>query len=256
MRIEKEGPPYRDDGSLNYTESASCDAISGSLLTIWLLISVEDPFSILSVFAPEILSQPRLTRLYPPREPPDMSFPTPTTLHFPETGFKAIARGTTTSPGERYHWNITRNVPVRTKFKERDEDDTTGLSHGTRHASTVDWGALAILEGVLRGEMDKRGQRVDAESAQEALFETIRESLDTVESPALDDTQGYWSFEQIQDAEAYLRDIVYGGIDGAAYLRSLAEFVHRDDDDAQVGSFSDYCPLPLIFYFVDGRPRM
>lgn len=36
---------------------------------------------------------------------------------------------------------------------------------------------------------------------------------------------GYWTTRRAVEAEEYLRDVVYGGVDGFAYVRSLAEFV-------------------------------
>lgn len=36
---------------------------------------------------------------------------------------------------------------------------------------------------------------------------------------------GYWTTKRAAEGEAYVRDLVYGGIDGLAYVRSLAEFV-------------------------------
>lgn len=35
----------------------------------------------------------------------------------------------------------------------------------------------------------------------------------------------YWTTQRAAEAEDYIRDIVYGGVDGLAYVRSLAEFV-------------------------------
>ena len=39
----------------------------------------------------------------------------------------------------------------------------------------------------------------------------------------------YWTSQRAAEAEDYIRDVVYGGVDGLAYVRSLAEFVgdHR-----------------------------
>lgn len=39
----------------------------------------------------------------------------------------------------------------------------------------------------------------------------------------------YWTNQRAAEAEDYIRDVVYGGVDGLAYVRSLAEFVsdHR-----------------------------
>ena len=35
----------------------------------------------------------------------------------------------------------------------------------------------------------------------------------------------YWTSQRAAEAEGYIRDLVYGGVDGLAYVRSLAEFV-------------------------------
>ncbi|PPQ99835.1 hypothetical protein CVT24_009629 [Panaeolus cyanescens] len=40
--------------------------------------------------------------------------------------------------------------------------------------------------------------------------------------------EGYWTNQRAAEAEAYLRDMVYGGVEGYAYVRSLAEFVNGD----------------------------
>lgn len=38
-------------------------------------------------------------------------------------------------------------------------------------------------------------------------------------------TRGYWTDGRAGEAEEYLKDVVYGGVEGFAYIRSLAEFV-------------------------------
>jgi bromodomain-containing protein 7 len=35
----------------------------------------------------------------------------------------------------------------------------------------------------------------------------------------------YWTSQRAAEAEDYIRDVVYGGVDGLAYVKSLAEFV-------------------------------
>jgi len=37
---------------------------------------------------------------------------------------------------------------------------------------------------------------------------------------------GYWTDGQAAEAEEYIKDVVYGGVEGFAYVRSLAEFVN------------------------------
>ncbi|KAF5346868.1 hypothetical protein D9756_010623 [Leucocoprinus leucothites] len=79
----------------------------------------------------------------------------------------------------------------------------------------------------------------DGEEAK-VVFDVVRESIDLeVEAPAANenglssdyftgstnDTGEYFTSQRAAEAEEYIRDVVYGGVDGLAYVRSLAEFV-------------------------------
>lgn len=94
-----------------------------------------------------------------------------------------------------------------------------------------------------RGVSVSSGSGVDED--QSTMLDMIRNSLDcetgaktvangaTIESlpgaeelsNALFHAKDYWSLKRAAEAEEYLRDVVYGGMDGLAYVRSLAEFV-------------------------------
>jgi bromodomain-containing protein 7/9 len=49
---------------------------------------------------------------------------------------------------------------------------------------------------------------------------TTATDLNTDSGPA-----SYWTPARATEAETYIQDVVYGGEDGYAYVRSLAEFV-------------------------------
>ena len=81
----------------------------------------------------------------------------------------------------------------------------------------------------------------DVDDEEQEVLEVLRESVEcpegeeTVGLETTGDVEGqssgtkveeYWTDERATAAEGYLRDVVYGGVDGLAYVRSLAEFVH------------------------------
>ena len=66
-------------------------------------------------------------------------------------------------------------------------------------------------------------------------IEIIKDSLDCVApqasssslnaAPSTSGQPPYWSSARAAEAEDHIRDVVYGGIEGLAYVRSLAEFI-------------------------------
>lgn len=208
---------------------------------------MEDPFSVLSVLAPEPVSRPYVTPLYPPislpaqpqydpstSQPQPVPFPTP--INLPSGHQPPIISGP--GPGgasnKRRHWAIIRNAPTRSKGKEKDDESETADAptwQAPREAHAVDFGSFALLAGELAEEMRRRGVQSSGEE-QEQVFDAIRDSLDcevVARAPegvgASDGGAGYWSKQRAAEAEEYVRDLVYGGVDGLAYVRSLAEFV-------------------------------
>jgi hypothetical protein len=80
------------------------------------------------------------------------------------------------------------------------------------------------------------------------ILEEIRQSLSVGQRQG-HTTEGehgysYWTQGRAKEAEEYLWDVVYGGLDGLAYVRSLAEFVCGGSTRDVVGPFS------CIFVFV------
>lgn len=255
---------------------------------------MEDPFSILSILVPEPPSRPHLTPLYPPSSsvntsqpqptsapspfpvpvalPLPLSQPTPKLSTLPDV---AITPNSATPIPKRRHWTITRNAPLRSRVKDRDDDDFnySPAWKVPREAHAADFGSLGVLAGALAEEMKLRGLdangsrngsisagvRGDAEldglqTEEELLFDAIRSSVNcedlvakrvyeadatsalslgvtTSANMKLDkeeDVYGYWTPQRAAEAEDYVRDVVYGGVGGLAYVRSLAEFVHVD----------------------------
>ena len=221
---------------------------------------VEDPFSVLSAFVPDPPSRPHLVPLFPPlynppadpsssqNQTPLPSAPIPTfpaatalplehaapALPFLENLTPAVD-GTTK---RRRHWTITRNPTWRNKGKERD-DDPSALApelppwRMPRPAGATDFGSFALLGGALAEEMRVRGiattgrerETWDHEVTAVLLRERLRCTPRLPPVPAVEEGDVYWSKQRAAEAEDYVRDVVYGGAEGLAYVRSLAEFV-------------------------------
>lgn len=179
------------------------------------VLPVEDPLSVLSIFVSDPPSRPQLTPLYPSKTtlnplPAPTSIPAPT--YPPSTDIQS-----TTKSSKRRHWTINRNAPTRVnKTKEKDDDDDVPAWQVPREAHAVDFGAFAALSGVL----GMRGL-----GSEEAFFDVIREDVDVTMAVEEQSHESYWTRKRAADAQDYIRDVVYGGVDGLAYVRSLAEFV-------------------------------
>lgn len=226
---------------------------------------MEDPFSVLSVLVPDPPTRPYLAPLYAPApatqsvyEPsrlesqtpqPPVRFPTPVNISLNPRA-PILSSETNTNKPKR-HWVIIRNAPTRVKGKEREDGDDTFDAppwNTPRESHAVDFGSFAVLAGELAEEMKRRGGAavgVEGEDEEERVFDALRESLDcesaarrsasaeaagaVTEVASLNPAQHvYWSKQRAADAEEYIRDCVYGGVDGLAYVRSLAEFVGKD----------------------------
>jgi bromodomain-containing protein 7/9 len=106
-----------------------------------------------------------------------------------------------------------------------------------REARTVDFGSFAPLAGALDEEMRRRGITPQESDIEARTSDIIRESLDSEAAAQKNSaatgssetsgfgTSGYWNSQRAATAEEYIRDLVYGGADGLAYIRSLAQFV-------------------------------
>ncbi|KAI0338767.1 hypothetical protein BDW22DRAFT_1362481 [Trametopsis cervina] len=248
LRIEKSGPPYTAEGSLDYPE-------------------VEDPFSILSIFLPEPQTKPLLQPLYPSVDP---RFPGPSTLPFNRHVYEDPRPATPKTVGKkRKYWTISRNAPARRRDATLDTEETIPSWKNPREHHICDYGTLATLQEQLAREygLSEVGQSLGSEPH---MFTAIRRTVDRTApaNPAhasddLDLTEeGYWA-RRGKQAEEYIKDMVYGGVDGFAYIRSLAQFV--SNPHAEVGDsgyqalgmpLSQYVEENVIDPLTDGRHRL
>ena len=227
-------------------------------------MTVEDPFSVFSVLVRDLPSRPQLTPLYPPVNPvtqvhnggsspqpqPPLNYVGATSVT-PDYQLPALpVHPANPQEGKRHHWLITRNATGRQKGKER-EDDPEGILdipwwQVPRDAHATDMGSFALLAGGLADEMVRRG--LPAHDHEEMTLDLIRDDLDceslakTLEQKEVASglgfpVSGYWTVQRASEAEEYIRDIVYGGVDGLAYARSLAEFVAGGKPREEVSLF-------------------
>ncbi|KAF8622028.1 hypothetical protein AX15_007317 [Amanita polypyramis BW_CC] len=273
LRIEKEGPPVLPEGSLDYTEMED----PFSVISFFVPDTHTRPF--LTPLYPPLTassSQPQSWKQSTPVPQPSRSaFPAattaPLTYAFPLTQTSPAP----SSALKRRHWTITRNPVSRTKGKEKDDDLESGdipAWQTPRDAHVTDFGSFALLAGELAQEMRRRGvtvpQGAGCDEEQSIMLDVVRNSLDSeigaktvANGAAVDATPGadalsgklfytkdYWSLKRAAEAEEYIRDVVYGGVDGLAYVRSLAEFVttYQPEDSTTDYRTSTVFGMPLV----------
>ena len=159
----------------------------------------------------------------------------------------AVSTATGRSRNRRRHWTINRNTAGRKREKEPEEEEEPAWK-APRDMHTTDFGVYSQLPGQLAQEyrVTDVGKSLGSESQTYGAIRRIVEHIWTTRSQAYDDSTdlvdgGYW-LRRGRLAEDYLRDMVYGGLDGFAYIRSLADFVAptsmqdvaMGDDDMEV----------------------
>ncbi|EPQ52987.1 hypothetical protein GLOTRDRAFT_111806 [Gloeophyllum trabeum ATCC 11539] len=247
LRLEKGGPPFAADGSLDYVE-------------------MDEPFSALSVFAPEPLEVPRLMPLYSsPATSDSTHVPYVAPVNLPlEKPMPSIDPSLLTPPvpPRRRHWTVNRNAYSRGRGKEREEDDTNSApGPEPREAHALDYGSFSVLLGKLEEEMRTRGTggySTAVLNSEQKVKGAIHSSLQASSSSPVtngsvpDGWNGddYWDRSKAAEAQEILRAIVYGGVEGLAYLRSVAEFVTSTTSQAERPSVSSESALgmPLAAY--------
>jgi bromodomain-containing protein 7/9 len=92
----------------------------------------------------------------------------------------------------------------------------------------------------------------EALATQERLFEALHRGLESAVHSQTDANPAI-------GAQSWLQEVVYGGFDGLAYLRSIAEFVTPDPDSGDVGpsdaALAEYVDATLVNEFTEGRHR-
>ena len=102
---------------------------------------------------------------------------------------------------------------------------TTGsvLDAGEKEEDTM----LELIRGSLDCSQAARnvGGGEDGANAAPTTAPTPTPIIKTARTGANLLANAYWTSQRAAEAEDYIRDVVYGGVDGLAYVRSLAEFV-------------------------------
>lgn len=195
--------------------------------------AVEDPFSVLFALVPDpSCSTPLVTALFPPppskqdslqqttlplpiNVPGDAKIPIPTA---------PMSQPTPTETGKpKYrHWTITRPAPTRGRAKDPiEERPPTPEWRKPRPLHTADYGLFPSL--AITNPSSPEG-KAEILATQEQLFGALYASLENPEtSSSSPSSQRPTAMATV--AQSWLREIVYGGWDGLAYTRSLAEFV-------------------------------
>jgi len=177
---------------------------------------VEDPFSLFSalvdVHQPKLILNP----IHPePFSDNTVTIPSPVNISLKRT-LPQAAPELTATPTKRRHWTINRHSG-RGRAKDGDEEDAHTSLPPREHATT-DYGSMSILMADLAREAT-----VQSISDQRTLFDLLRNSIDGRDissAPNTDPTEA-----AALNAQDYIWSLVYGGVDGVAYVRSLAEFV-------------------------------
>jgi len=229
--MEKGGPPYAADGSLDYAE-------------------MEDPFSILSALVPEAFGAPLITPLFssPSQDPSQIDLPLPTNVPPPKSPPVApapVPQSTESNKSKYQYWTVTRPTSQRGKAKDLVEDrPPTPERRKPRPLHTADFGLFPLLATNLSPE-----GTTEALATQERLFEALHTGLESAVHSQTDTNPA-------MGAQSWLQEVVYGGFDGLAYLRSIAEFVTPDPDSGNGTSdaaLAEYVDAALVNELTEGR---
>jgi bromodomain-containing protein 7/9 len=251
--MEKGGPPYAADGSLDYAESASelllhaiyplCAEFSGA---------VEDPFSVLSALVPDLPGAPFFTPIFPPLSEGSSQITLPLPIHVPTPQSPPAAPAPGSQPNEstksKYHyWSVTRPTSQRGKPKDPvEERHPTPEWRKPRSLHTADFGLFPSLAINLSS-----GGTPEVLATQERLFEALHTSLESAVRSQTDTNPA-------TAAQSWLQEIVYGGFDGLAYMRSIAEFITQNPDTsdrADNTALAEYVDAVLIDELTERRHR-
>lgn len=172
---------------------------------------MEDPFSVLSAIVPDPPFSPLLTPLV--QDSSQINPPLPTGAPSPKDASSAAEPLVGGTKSKYRHWTITRPAPQRTKAKEVAEERPSPLaSKKPRPLHTTDFGLFPTIVTQLSLSS---GAAIGTE---EELLGALRTSLESA-------ARSEHSADETTIAQSWLREVVYGGFDGLAYMRSVAEFV-------------------------------
>ena len=208
---------------------------------------MEDPYSVLSALVPDPpCAAPLVTPLFPPPPPSEQDSSQKITLPLPinvlapteipttptATPAAPASQPTPTENKSKYrHWTITRPTPQRGRAKDPtvEERPPTPEWRKPRPLHTADYGLFPSLATTIPS---LPGGKPEALATQERLFGALYASLENP-AVAIGSSEISSSSTTINKrptatatvAQSWLREVVYGGWDGLAYTRSVAEFV-------------------------------
>jgi bromodomain-containing protein 7 len=232
--MEKGGPPYAADGSLDYSESASELLHYAVSYGAECSGAVEDPFSVLSALVPDLPGAPLVTPIFPlpSQGPSEIALPLPINVSAPHS--PPVAPAPEPQPNEstksKYHyWTVTRPTSQRGKAKDPvEERPATPEWRKPRPLHAADFGLFPSLAINLSPEGSP-----EVLATQERLFEALHTSLESA-------VRSQTETNEATAAQSWLQEVVYGGFDGLAYVRSIAEFITPNPD---TGDRSDNAAL-------------
>jgi len=201
--------------------------------------AVEDPFSILSVLVPEGSGAPLVTPLFPSPSQGPSQIDLPLPINVPPPKSPSVAPAPVPQPSESnkskyHHWTVTRPTSQRGKAKDPvEERPPTPEWRKPRPLHTADFGLFPLLATSLSPE-----GTTEALATQQRLFEALHTGLESAVHSQTDTTPA-------TSAQSWLQEVVYGGFDGLAYLRSIAEFVTPNPDSGDGTSSAALSTLML-----------
>ena len=180
--------------------------------------SVEDPFSLFSALVDVHQPKPILNPLHPVSfSDNSVAAPSPVNICL-DRNLPQAAPELTATPTKRRHWSINRHSG-RGRAKDGDEEDAHTSLPRREHA-TADYGSMSVLMAALAAESTPQNIH-----DQHKLFDLLRNSIDGRDVSSTLDANP--TEADALNAQDYIWSLVYGGVDGLAYVRSLAEFVQN-----------------------------
>lgn len=215
--------------------------------------SVEDPFTLFSALVDINQPKPILNPLHPePFSDNSVTVPSPVNICL-EHNLPPLAPELTATPTKRRHWTINRHSG-RGRVKDGDEEDAHTSLPRREHA-TADYGSMSVLMAGLTAETT-----IQSINDQPKLFDLLRNSIDGRDVSSTLDTNS--TEAAALNAQDYIWSLVYGGVDGLAYVRSLAEFVCNPSLPPSSSSGEERFPLEdwvennIVDTITEGRHRL
>ena len=215
--------------------------------------SVEDPFSLFSALVD--VHQPRLilNPLHPePFSENSVTVPSPVNTSL-KRNLPQAAPELTATPTKRRHWTINRHSG-RGRAKDGDEEDAPTSLPRREHATT-DYGSMSTLMADLTALTTTQSI-----SDQPKLFDLLRNSVDGRDSSSAPDTDP--TEATALNAQDYIWSLLYGGVDGLAYVRSLAEFIGSPPPSPSPSESGEGFPLEdwvednIVDSITEGRQKL